>query len=60
MLVTELLRVVDGRYAILLFGVLAVLSDVGVFRVALALVAFVGLPSTLINLVVMSFVVKLR
>lgn len=60
MLVTELLRVVDGQYAILLFGVLAVLSDVGVFRVALALVAFVGLPSTLINLVVMSFVVKLR
>lgn len=60
MLVTELLRVVDGQYAILLFGVLAVLSDVGVFRVALAPVAFVGLPSTLINLVVMSFVVKLR
>lgn len=60
MLGTELLRVLDGQYAILLLGTMAALSDVGHFRVAVAIAGFVGLPSTLINLVIMSSVAELN
>lgn len=59
MLSTEVLRVLDGQYAILLFGMIAALEDVGIFRVAIAAAGFVGLPSTLVNLVIMSFVAQL-
>lgn len=60
MLITELLRVVDGQYLILLLGVIAGLHDVGLIRVAIAVIGFVALPSTLINVVVMSFVADLH
>lgn len=60
MLGTELLRVLDGQYPILLLGVIASLGEVGLFRVALAVAGFIGLPSTLVNLVIMSFVAQLH
>lgn len=57
---TEILRVFDAHYAVLLLGLLASIGDVGVFRVALAAAGFVGLPSTIINLVVMPYVANLH
>lgn len=57
---TELLRIYDGQYAVLLLGVLASIEDVGIFRVALAVAVFVGLPSTIINVVVMPYVAQLH
>lgn len=57
---TELLRIIDGQLPILLLGVLVTLSEVGLYRVAFAIAAFVGLPATLLNLVVMSHVAQLH
>lgn len=56
---TEILRVVDGQYPILLLGVIATLEEVGQFRVAMAAAGFVGLPSTLIALVIMPHVAQM-
>jgi O-antigen/teichoic acid export membrane protein len=56
---TEVVRALEGQYAVLLFGLLASLSEVGVFRVAVATVGFVCLPSTLINLIVAPFIAQL-
>jgi O-antigen/teichoic acid export membrane protein len=57
---TEIIRAIEGQYPVLLIGVLASIADAGVFRVALAAIAFVGLPATLITLVVMSHVARLH
>jgi O-antigen/teichoic acid export membrane protein len=57
---TETLRVLDGQYAIVLLSLLAPFGDVGLFRVALSLAGFVGLPSTLVSLVVMSYIAELH
>ena len=54
MALTELLRTVDGQLPILILGALVSASDVGHYRVALAIAGFVGLPSTLVNLILMS------
>jgi len=56
---TELLRALDGQYAVLIFGALASLHDVGIFRLALTVSGLIGLPSTLVNLVVMPYVAQL-
>ncbi len=55
---TEILRVLDGHYAVLLLGTMAAIDQVGIFRVALAMAGFAGMPSTLINLVVMPYVAQ--
>ena len=55
---SEVLRVVDSQYGVLLLGFLAPLDQVGLFRVALGLVAFVLLPNTLINVVVMPYLAR--
>ncbi len=60
MAVTEVLRIVEGQYAIILIGLALSVSDAGIYRVAVAVVGFVGLPSTLINLVVMPFAAKFK
>lgn len=52
---TEVLRVLDAQYTVLLLGVIGPLDDVGVFRVALSLAAFLSLPYTLVNVVVMPY-----
>ena len=57
---TELIRALEGQYPILMIGALASIVDVGVFRVALSAAGFFGLPATLINLVVMSYVATLH
>jgi O-antigen/teichoic acid export membrane protein len=57
---TEILRVLDGQYAIVLLSLLAPAGDVGLFRVAMSLTAFVGLPSTIISLVTMSYIAELH
>ncbi|MCB0186195.1 MAG: oligosaccharide flippase family protein, partial [Caldilineaceae bacterium] len=57
---TEVLRIYDGQYVVLLLGALASIEDVGIFRVALAAAVFVGLPSTIINVVVMPYVAQLH
>jgi len=57
---TEILRVFDGQYAILILGSFVSLAEVGQFRVALAMALFIGLPSTIINLVIMPHVAKLH
>ena len=56
---TEILRVIDGHYPILMLGLLAPMSDVGIFRVALAVGAFIGMPATILNLVLMPHVARL-
>jgi len=55
---TEIVRTVDGQYAVFLVGMLASLHDAGIFRVALATAGFIGLPLTLINLVVMPYIAQ--
>jgi O-antigen/teichoic acid export membrane protein len=55
---TEILRVIDGQYPILLLGLLAPISDVGLYRVAMGAAAFISLPGTLMNLVVMPHVAR--
>ncbi|MEL6299157.1 MAG: oligosaccharide flippase family protein [Pseudomonadota bacterium] len=57
---TEILRAIDAHYPILLLGLIAGLDDVGVFRVALSVAAFVGLPSSLIATVIMPEVARLH
>lgn len=57
---TEIFRVIDGQYAVLLLGILASASDVGLFRVALAVTGFAGFPATLVNLVIMPHVSQLH
>jgi O-antigen/teichoic acid export membrane protein len=59
MAVTEMLRVLTGHYSILLLGVMAASDQVGIFRVALASATFIGLASSLINVVVMPYVAQL-
>jgi len=60
MLATEIMRVLDGQYAILLLGAIAAQHDVGVFRVALSIATFVGLPASLINVIVMPHLAELH
>lgn len=60
MALTELLRTVDGQLPILILGALVSASDVGHYRVGLAIAGFVGLPSTLVNLVLMSHFARLH
>ncbi len=50
---SEILRIVDGNYPILLMGAIASDADVGVLRIALAMAAMIGVVSSLINVVVM-------
>lgn len=57
---TEILRVLEGHYAVLLLSTLAALDEVGSFRVAVAVGGFVGLPSTLVNVVVMPYIASLH
>lgn len=52
---SEILRVVDGNYPLLLLGVLAAIHDVGVFRVALSAAVLVGFPSALVNIIAMPY-----
>ena len=56
---TEFLRTIDGQYAILIFGALASLHEVGIYRVALAVAAFITLPSAVLSLVIMPYVAQL-
>jgi len=57
---TEIMRVLDGQYPILLLGSIAAQHDVGVFRVALSIATFVGLPASLINVIVMPHLAELH
>jgi len=57
---TEILRVLDGQYAVVLLSLLAPIDNVALFRVALSLAGFVALPSTLVNLVIMSYIAELH
>lgn len=57
---TEILRVIDGNFGILLLGILVQVEDVGFFRVALATAAFIAFPSTVFNLIVMPYVAKMH
>ncbi|MFV0281807.1 MAG: lipopolysaccharide biosynthesis protein [Rhodoblastus sp.] len=57
---TEILRIVDGQYAVLLLGAMMAISDVGHYRVAQSIAAFIALPSTLVNLVLMSHIAHLH
>jgi O-antigen/teichoic acid export membrane protein len=57
---TEILRVFDSQYAILLLGILATIDQVGVFRVAQSTAGFIALPSTLITVVIMPYVAELH
>lgn len=59
MTLTEILRTLDGQYAVLLLGVIASQHEVGIFRVALSIAGFVGLPASLINVVLMPYLVRL-
>ena len=60
MTATTIIRAFDGQYAMILFGALASIHDVGLFRVALSTVGFVGIPITLITLTVMPFLAHLQ
>jgi O-antigen/teichoic acid export membrane protein len=53
MAATEVLRIVDGNYPILLIGAIAPTTDVGVLRIALAMAAMIGVVSSLINVAIM-------
>lgn len=55
---TEILRITDGQYGILLLGLMVPLLEVGLFRVALGIVAFLGLPATIVNLVIMPYIAQ--
>lgn len=57
---TEVLRVLDGQYAMLLLGIIASLHDVGILRVSISVAGLVGLPAALINVVVMFYVARLH
>lgn len=56
----ELLRILDGQYAILIFGMVASLHDVGIFRVSLSISIFVLLPGTVIATVIMPYAAQLH
>ena len=60
MTAATLIRAIEWQYAMLLYGALASAEDVGLFRVALSTVGFVGIPSTLITLTVMPFLAHLH
>jgi O-antigen/teichoic acid export membrane protein len=60
MTATTIIRAFDAQYAMILFGALAPVDDVGLFRVALSTVGFVGIPITLITLTVMPFLAHLQ
>lgn len=55
---TEVLRVVDGQYAILVLGILGTMEEVGMFRVGLSLAGFVALPYALVNAVIMPYLAR--
>lgn len=57
---TEVLRIVDGQYAVLLLSAMMTIPDVGHYRVAQSIAAFIALPSTLVNLVLMSHIAYLH
>lgn len=57
---TELLRALDGQYAVLLFSALASPQEIGIFRVALSIAGFAAFASTLVNVVVMPYVAQLH
>ena len=57
---TEMIRVLEAQYPVLLIGLLASIVDVGHFRVALSAAGFFGLPASLINVVVMSYVATMH
>jgi O-antigen/teichoic acid export membrane protein len=50
---TEILRIVDGNYPVLLMGAIATDAEAGVLRVALAMAAMIGVVSSLVNVAVM-------
>lgn len=60
MMGTEVVRTIDGQYPVLLLGALAPIDEVGIFRVAFALVALIGFPSTVVNLVIMPHAAQLH
>jgi len=55
---TEIVRTIDGQYAVLLLGMLVSAHDVGIFRVALATAAFLSVPGTVLTLVIMPYIAK--
>ena len=60
MTATTIIRAFDGQYTMIVFGALASVHDVGLFRVALSTAGFVGIPITLITLTVMPFLAHLQ
>ena len=60
MTATTIIWAFDAQYAMILLGALAPVDDVGLFRVALSTVGFVGIPITLITLTVMPFLAHLQ
>jgi O-antigen/teichoic acid export membrane protein len=54
------IRAFEAQYAMILFGAIASADDVGLFRVALSTLGFVGIPGTLITLTVMPFLADLH
>jgi O-antigen/teichoic acid export membrane protein len=48
---TELLRQVDGTYAVLVTGITTTAAETGIFRVASSSVAVIAIPMTILNVV---------
>jgi len=55
---TDIVRTIDGHYAVLLLGFTVATHDVGIFRVALASAAFVALPGSVIAMVILPYIAK--
>ncbi len=52
---TEILRTIESQYPMLLLGFLLAPREVGIFRVAMSMVGFIGVPAALLNVVIMPF-----
>ena len=57
---TEISRILDGQYAIILLSMIGPFADVGFFRIALSMAAFISLPMSLINLVAMTHIAEMH
>lgn len=60
MALAEGMRVVEGHAAVLALGALASVSEVGLFRVAVSVMAVLGLPITVFNLVASPAIARLH
>jgi O-antigen/teichoic acid export membrane protein len=60
MALTEGMRVLQGHLAILLMGIIATVSMVGIFRVASSIALLVALPVTLFNVVIAPIIARLH